>query len=34
MDHEHSVEAFIAALLGAPPRTIGGVYLWRLERRP
>ncbi len=33
MDHEHAVAVFMAALLGAPPRAIGGVYLWRLERR-
>jgi hypothetical protein len=33
MDHQRNVTALFTAMLGAPPRQIGGVDLWRLHGR-
>jgi hypothetical protein len=33
MDHERNVRALFTAMLGTPPRPVGGVYLWRLRGR-
>jgi hypothetical protein len=34
MEHEQAVRGFVASLLGAAPRSVGGVYLWRLGPHP